>query len=59
MTGTAVPLTNRYRRTAHYGTAVPVSQCTPKGYTHTRGYPCEGTACEKRESGLDGFPAPQ
>lgn len=34
MTGTAVPLTNRHRRAAHYGTAVPVSQCTLTG-THT------------------------
>jgi len=33
MTGTAVPLTNRHRHAAHYGTGVPVSQY-PTG-THT------------------------
>ncbi|MEW6200053.1 MAG: helix-turn-helix domain-containing protein [Planctomycetota bacterium] len=29
MTGIPVPVINRHRRAAHYGTAVPVSQCTP------------------------------
>lgn len=59
MTGTGVPLINRHCRAAHCGTGVPVSQCTLYGYTHTRGYPVWGTACEgKTESGLDGPPGP-
>lgn len=41
MSGTAVPVYQRHRRAAHYGTAVPVSQCTLQVHTHTR-LPCVG-----------------
>jgi len=57
MSGTAVPVYQRHRRAAHYGTAVPVSQCTLQVHTHTRGYPVWDTACVgKVETGLDENP---
>jgi hypothetical protein len=50
MSGTAVPVCQRHRRAAHYGTAVPVSQCTLQVHIETQ-HRCWYALCVYAELG--------